>query len=418
MNHIDINPSYAMGRNESNGGAAWKSILSKNSWSSAYDNKTPESLSLENSPNWIHIDAKGNPRYICLTRETMVDSLRLRYRDLVVVDPTLPYPVATVIFIRARAIVVNLDVGGAIRMIICENQCFILGVPSMDNTAITALPCLEHPFVKRLAKSLKKASQNDFEDGIGMPYELIALELALNTAVGVLTRDIDAFEGEAIEQIEAMLRRVDRTTLEGMRNVKNKVDWLQTKVSRLQQEISELLEDDYDMLDLYLGRRAEMEGQHPLSQPRDEDFTAKPRKAYHFPKNHEENEDHNKPPSTERQDNPRTGQILRKRKRHNPVAIGKHPSLPVFSKAGRRQKYGGVRKARRRKVDVDSILKERRRILRYRRFSRPQASRQSSSISSQFKSQVEDSSDSEVEGVFDQAEENMMKETNDTSSRS
>ena len=237
------------------------------------DNKTSSSVTFEDSDRWIHVDDVGRVRHIFLRKALLVDRLRLRYRDLVVVDPTIPVPMGSVIFVRPKAIVVNLDVGGTIRMIICENQCFILGLPSESDTAITVLPTKNHPFVQILSERLRHASKHEFEDGLEMPYEFVALEIALNAAVGILKRDIECFEDDAMEKIEAMLVKVDKNTLEGIRMVKNHVDWLQTKVSKLQSELKELLEDDVDMLDLYLSRRAENEGEKPLSQPRMDEFS-------------------------------------------------------------------------------------------------------------------------------------------------
>jgi hypothetical protein len=279
----------------------------------------------------------------------MVEILQLRYRDLVVVDPTLPVPVASVIFIRPKALVVNLDVGGSFRMIICENQCFILGLPGMTDTAITTLPTLDHPFVVSLSECLRRASQNVFEDAIGMPYELIVLETALNAAVGILTRDIEDFETKAIDQIEAMLKRVDRDTLEGIRKVKNHVDWLQSKVSKLQQEINEILEDDYDMMDMYLGRRSLNSGASPLRQPKQDDFGDTECVVNEDTPYHSEDEDSKQPGKIE-------GGRKKPRALKGMMMLG--PRVP------RRSRKAANRRNRTRiYFDVDSLFKQRRRSI-------------------------------------------------------
>lgn len=329
---------------------AWNSILSKNCWSSSMQNKSTQALTLEHSPKWIHIDAHGSAKHIRFTRHSMVEILQLRYRDLVVVDPTLPVPVASVIFIRPKALVVNLDVGGSFRMIICENQCFILGLPGMTDTAITTLPTLDHPFVVSLSECLRRASQNVFEDAIGMPYELIVLETALNAAVGILTRDIEDFETKAIDQIEAMLKRVDRDTLEGIRKVKNHVDWLQSKVSKLQQEINEILEDDYDMMDMYLGRRSLNSGASPLRQPKQDDFGDTECVVNEDTPYHSEDEDSKQPGKIE-------GGRKKPRALKGMMMLG--PRVP------RRSRKAANRRNRKRiYFDVDSLFKQRRRSIR------------------------------------------------------
>lgn len=57
----------------------------------------------------------------------------------------IPYP--TAIFIREKAIVVNVE---SIRMIICADQILVLSVPDPLHPNTGILPPLRHPFVKEL----------------------------------------------------------------------------------------------------------------------------------------------------------------------------------------------------------------------------------------------------------------------------
>lgn len=223
----------------------WQSILRRKEWSGETLHGGQHSLTL------VHIDNKATARRLQMSTGFLLSDLHVRYRDLVVVDPTIAVPMGTVMFIRPTCIVLNLDVGGHIRMVICENQVFILGVPDEKDTSVSAIPTVEHVFVQYVALCLKKASDS-------MPYELIALEAALNTAVGILTKDVNYHDDVSVEKIEAMLRTVNRDTLEGIRNIKHGVNVLQLRVSRLQTEIQEIMEDDTDMADLYLKRRRKM----------------------------------------------------------------------------------------------------------------------------------------------------------------
>lgn len=151
---------------------------------------------------------------------------------------------------RARAIVLNLDVGGGIRMVIAENQCWVLSVPKATDPRITALPTLDHPFIQRLCRCLGPAiSSRSSYLGAGaggggaasfdyeMPFELKALEVALAAALGLLREEMDRFEEHAAPVVDALLHRVDTSVLEGVRGVKNGVDWLQTRVARIHQEL-------------------------------------------------------------------------------------------------------------------------------------------------------------------------------------
>jgi len=240
----------------------------------------------------IHIDNLGAIRLIRIDRHDLVRTLKLRYRDLVAIDPTLPLDVASVVFIRTRAIAVNLDVGGAIRVIICENQCFVLSLPKFTDPSITSIPTVDHPFVQRLvqclsgdrSRSLSRSrpqsskeyntilgsGNSDADNGMfdaDMPYELRALEVTLSAAIGILACDVAAVEEASTPAIDAMLDRVERSTLEKVSKVKNSIDRLQSKVSRLHEELRDLLEDDGDMADLYLSRRARYLGLAPLPNP-------------------------------------------------------------------------------------------------------------------------------------------------------
>lgn len=293
-------------------------------------------------PQWVHINHAGLPTTIEIDRSYLIRALRLRYRDLAAIDPTLPLPAPSVILVRARAIAVNLDVGGAIRIIICENQVYVLSVPKASDPAVTALPTENHPFVKWMCRCLKGStassanlmlgriheaeSSKNFKElkgntaasgestgrinsntnknnssvggggtarntneaevyphqnhrhhhhtnqafDIDMPYELRALEVALTAALGILTAEIDELEEWGYPAVDSLLRCVDRDSLENVRKLKNGIDKLKAKVQRLVTEIGDLMEDDDDMADLYLGRRAEAQGLLPLPQPGEE----------------------------------------------------------------------------------------------------------------------------------------------------
>jgi hypothetical protein len=237
-------------------------------------------------PRWVHIDAQGRATLISVDRHLLVHQLKLRYRDLSAIDPTLPLVSPSVVLVRARAIALNLDVGSSLRMIIAENQVYVLSVPAATDPATTAVPTLDHPLVRRLCTCLapSPASRRDltspgsgrtgpessYIDVEGMPFELRALEIALAAAVGILALDVSALEEWARPTVEALLAGVSREALEGVRLFKNAIDRVQNKTQRIVTEINDLLEDDEDMADLYLARRAEAQGLAPLRQPWEE----------------------------------------------------------------------------------------------------------------------------------------------------
>lgn len=215
----------------------------------------------------IHINAQGQGQQIRLSTSYFTAELDLRYRDLIVVDPLIKVHVGTVFFIRPRALVLNVDIGGHLRAILCENQLFILEVPRIDNTMVSCFPTLDHPFVRCMCKALKKRNK-------GAPFELVALEGVLSTAVSILTEDVDTYEDSSLDKIEAMLRNVNRDTLEGIRSLKHGLNALVQKVGRIQMEIQEIMDDDHDMADLYLKKRRKKLGGKKPSPPSGRDVVA------------------------------------------------------------------------------------------------------------------------------------------------
>jgi len=76
----------------------------------------------------VHIDDVGHARSLSLHKRHLVRDRLVRYRDSLLLDPTVPIPFPAALFIREKAIIVNLE---AVRMIICANQCYVLSVPKV-----------------------------------------------------------------------------------------------------------------------------------------------------------------------------------------------------------------------------------------------------------------------------------------------
>lgn len=69
----------------------------------------------------------------------------------------IPYP--TAIFIREKAIVVNVE---SIRMIICADQILVLSVPDPLHPNTGILPPLRHPFIKELVSRYVEQSLTSY----------------------------------------------------------------------------------------------------------------------------------------------------------------------------------------------------------------------------------------------------------------
>ena len=88
-----------------------------------------------------------------------------------------------------------------------------------------------------------------------LPFELIALEIALEMVCNALEVESDKVEREGKPQLEKLRQEVNQTNLEKVRRVKNRLVRINARVSKVREEIQRYLDDDSDMRDLYLTRR-------------------------------------------------------------------------------------------------------------------------------------------------------------------
>ncbi|GAB4824059.1 hypothetical protein N2152v2_011105 [Parachlorella kessleri] len=234
---------------------------------------------------WLHIDEFGRAALVEVDKHRLVQDLCIRYRDVLTLDPTVPLPYPACLLIREKALVVNLE---TVRMIICANQCYLLSVPKEGDPRLATTPTPDNPFVKQLCHVLCVASKSRvgitdgsaaFDALSGMPYELRALEIALQEALRLLDSEVSALEQEAYPAIDRLAVGVSRAVLEDVRAAKSTTNRLIGRVSRAKEELEDILGDDADMQastapygrrqdpDMYLRRRAELQGRELPAQP-------------------------------------------------------------------------------------------------------------------------------------------------------
>ncbi|GMH39163.1 hypothetical protein BSKO_07061 [Bryopsis sp. KO-2023] len=232
----------------------------------------------------VHVDSQGRPSLITVGKHTLVAQLGIPYRDLRILDPWVPIPYPMSIFIRERALVVNLE---NVRMVICKDQVYILGVRHQDGSdEIIHEPNLELPFVHDLCEMLgnpdyeveRHARSSDARLAIDwdLPYELRAFESALSEGVRVLDEQVDNLESTAFPALELLASKVSAKQLEDIREIKHSMNRLLLKVNKLKKELEKLLDDDMDMMDMYLGKRAEREEYMMDSDQQREDLQSTP----------------------------------------------------------------------------------------------------------------------------------------------
>ena len=100
------------------------------------------------------------------------------------------------------------------------------------------------------------------ENEEALPFELVGLEVALEIVCNQLERDRRDVGQEVRASLAGLRKKVDTFNLERVRRVKSKVTRLTGRVAKVREEIKRYLDDDSDMRDMYLTRKAMLEDFH------------------------------------------------------------------------------------------------------------------------------------------------------------
>lgn len=100
------------------------------------------------------------------------------------------------------------------------------------------------------------------ESEAALPFELVGIEVALEMVCNQLERDRRDVGEEVRASLAGLRKKVDTFNLERVRRVKSKVTRLTGRVSKVREEIKRYLDDDSDMRDMYLTRKALVEDFH------------------------------------------------------------------------------------------------------------------------------------------------------------
>ncbi|VAH49248.1 unnamed protein product [Triticum turgidum subsp. durum] len=164
--------------------------------------------------------------------------LDLPARDLRLLDPLFVYPSA--ILGRERAVVCNLE---RIRCIITADEALVLRDPDADGGAAA------EEAVRRYVDELQRRLVDRADD---LPFEFIALEVALEAACSFLDAQAVELEAEAYPLLDELTAKISTLDLERARRLKSKLVALTRRVQKVRDEIEQLMDDDGDMAEMYL----------------------------------------------------------------------------------------------------------------------------------------------------------------------
>ncbi|XP_062184219.1 magnesium transporter MRS2-C [Phragmites australis] len=188
--------------------------------------------------SWVRVDAAtGASQSVEVAKPALMRRLDLPARDLRLLDPLFVYPSA--ILGRERAVVCNLE---RIRCIITADEALILRDPDAAEGATAEA-------VRRYVDDLQRRLVDRADD---LPFEFIALEVALEAACSFLDSQAVELEAEAYPLLDELTTKISTLNLERVRRLKSKLVALTRRVQKVRDEIEQLMDDDGDMAEMYL----------------------------------------------------------------------------------------------------------------------------------------------------------------------
>ncbi|CAK9878811.1 unnamed protein product [Sphagnum jensenii] len=248
--------------------------------------------------SWIRIDTAGNSHVLEVDKAAIMRRCDLPARDLRLLDPLFVYP--STILGRESAIVVNLE---QIRCIITADEVLLLN--SLDNYVLQYVTELQrrlrtknqvecagfnwpspggqpisdsypgnhqhpnsfnknnlevsHPPMNQEVRH-KVVNDGDMFSGSSseyLPFEFRALEVALEAACTFLDTQAAQLEEEIYPVLDELTSKISTLNLEHVRRLKSHLVALTRRVQKVRDEIEQLMDDDGDMVELYLTEKKE-----------------------------------------------------------------------------------------------------------------------------------------------------------------
>ncbi|KAH7307367.1 hypothetical protein KP509_22G055600 [Ceratopteris richardii] len=216
---------------------------------------------------------------------TIMRRCGLPARDLRLLDPLFVYP--STILGREKAIVMNLE---QIRCIITADEVLLLN--SLDRYVLQYVAELQRRLAAKngypeqninkkptldisteiLPTERRESNLTAFIEGSHrqtesygsreshadyMPFEFLAMEVALEAACTFLDTQATELEVEAYPVLDELTSKISTLNLERVRRLKSRLVALTRRVQKVRDEIEQLMDDDGDMAEMYLTEKQE-----------------------------------------------------------------------------------------------------------------------------------------------------------------
>jgi magnesium transporter len=180
----------------------------------------------------LYIDRSGNTREVEVSRKDLTKDFKVHTRDM---RPIFAKKQAITITSRGECIIINFH---SVKMVVGKNGVYVF---NLVNKKIVDY------FLPLLLQKIKNPGEK-------IRFEHLIIEITLIYMVEKLSRRFDDVERGA-EQIFHKLQseKIDDHTFEKLLHLKKRLSKLATKVKDIENGIEELVEDDEELSDLYLG---------------------------------------------------------------------------------------------------------------------------------------------------------------------
>lgn len=210
----------------------------------------------------VLVNSVGKSVLVEGNRFQIASRMGISQRDLRLVDPWIPMPYPTSLMIRKGSLLANL---GAVRVVISSTECLVLSIGRVtEEYIITEEPEVHDEFIKDLIKAVREpegirgsAWERALHHDSHLPFELRALEVALSAAMQLLDVEVNGVVRAAKRRLKLLSNgsMQGKKLLSELKGIRQDATTLGSRVRKFKSELDEIMEDDQDMLDMYLQRR-------------------------------------------------------------------------------------------------------------------------------------------------------------------